>query len=906
MSSKNEVKISSSKKNKNIRSVAAIVKEEEIYYIIDYKNKLKEQSNIIVSSENKESTLSFQKGLSEDNDASSLNQSLVSSNNNNSGGYNYIDGNIEKIVSAFTEKLFPKCSQKGFTICTKLSREYFNKNGGNIDKVKLEKSVNYIHSNKQNYSYNNCIKLDADFIHNFGYILMASYFQFEQYQIHNKKELKTNIKLTLKEPHDVLLDFFNYCQERNYDCEKKGKAHYWDKYSKNYYIPGIFIFLMNIFEKIENLEVNFEDYDREFNDDDLDFFTLFVYNIEFIFYSIKNVKINLNNKIFQRKIYIKAFNEYKSKLKKVNNSIKKRILNIDNLYDIKWDFQTDFIINQHSKKPETKNDIKTKESFDTIERSKTDSINYWNLEEHLDISCEYVRNNTFDREMQKEEESFKSLSNKTLPEYKEINKSKENPMNFIKIILILINGLNRIKDMSKIDLIINNSYSEEISNYFQKEIFEADNDSNKINKLLLSKIKDFHILDLIFSKLIKLKEMNCEINSLDSSTFTQILKIFYVNTTLSSLNISFFTSDISYLQQSLYKLYNISFPDTELNLHGDVEKKILEKLLPIFSTNLSSFFDMLKLKSMKNIGINMDLPDVIENNEKYLLLIIKFIINMIIYIYRKENNNPIEKVILLCPKIILNKDYYPFIDNIFSRIDKNNVSNMKELSFQFQLYKMINIKNIINESLLILNIGNCDIITFESLVNYLTSYKFSINSNLTKISLGLIKSIRNMNRELYSLLYQMFNIKIKNLLELNIFSNIKINNEKEYFAFLNIFNNNWIGKSTFILNENSEEIINKEECNEKRNNIKYLIPFSGENECLDQQEKKKMMNIRKNDEIINDDIFWILKYIFIIRFSCKEIIKNNQSLAKFLTNNILSYIHFTKNMDIQHYINSPN
>ena len=893
-----------SKENKNIRSVSAIAKEEEIYYIIDYKNKLKEQSNIIVGSENKERTLSFQKGLSEENDASSPNQSLASgNNNNNSGGYNYIDGNIEKIISAFTEKLFPKCNQKGFTICTKLSKEYFKKNGGNIDKVKIEKSVNYIHSNKQNYTYNNNVKLDSEFINNFGYILMASFFQFEQYQIHNKRDLKTNIKLTLKEPHDVLLDFFNYCKEKNYDCEKKGKAHYWDKYSKNYYIPGIFIFLINIFEKIENIEVNFEDYDKELNDDDLDFFTMFVYNIEYIFYNIKYVKINLNNKIFQRKIYVKAFNEYKSKLKKVNNNIKKRILNIDNLYNIKWDFQTDFLLNEHRKKPETKNEIITKESFDTIERSKTDSFNLWNLEEHLDISSEYIRNNTFDKEIQNEEENYKSLSNKTLPDYKAINKSKENPMNFIKIILILINGLNRIKDMNKIDLVINNSYSEEISNYFKKEIFETDNDSNNINILLLSKIKDFHILDLIFSKLIKLKEMNCEINSLDSSTFTQILKIFYVNTSLSSLNISFFTSDISYLQQSLYKLYNISFPDVELNLHGDVEKKIIEKLLPIFSTNLASFFDMLKLKSMKNLGINMALPDVLENNEKYLLLIIKFIINIIIYIYRKENNNPIEKVVLLCPKIILNKDYYPFIDDIFSRIDKNNVINMKELSFQFQLYKIINIKKIINESLLALNIGNCDIVTFQSLVNYLTSYKFSNNSNLKKISLGLIKTIRNMNRELYSLLYQIFNIKIKNLLELNVSSGIKINNEKEYFIFLNIFNNNWIAKSTFILNENSEEIINKEECIEKRNNIKYLIPFGEENECLDQQEKKKMVSIRKNDEIKNDDIFWILKYIFIIRFSCKKIIKNNQSLAKFLTNNILSYIHFSKNMDIQHYIN---
>ena len=44
--------------------------------------------------------------------------------------------------------------------------------------------------------------------------------------------------------------------------------------------------------------------------------------------------------------------------------------------------------------------------------------------------------------------------------------------------------------------------------------------------------------------------------------------------------------------------------------------------------------------------------------------------------------------------------------------------------------------------------------------------------------------------EIYSLLFQIFNIKITNLLELNIYTNIIINKDKEYFYLLNIFNNN--------------------------------------------------------------------------------------------------------------------
>ena len=67
-----------------------------------------------------------------------------------------------------------------------------------------------------------------------------------------------------------------------------------------------------------------------------------------------------------------------------------------------------------------------------------------------------------------------------------------------------------------------------------------------------------------------------------------------------------------------------------------------------------------------------------------------------------------------------------------------------------------------------------------------------------------------------------------------------------------------------------------------------------------------MLTIRKNEEIKNDEVFWILKYIFKIRYSCIGSVNRTESLAKYLTNNILSYNHFMKNMDIQHYINDIN
>ena len=914
MSYKDSKEITQLKTNENNKmEINDIFNEEKIYYVIDYKNKLEHQNNKLSKPENNSRALSFQKGSSGGDDESN-NQSIFSSTNN-SGNY-YIDNNIEKIISLFMEKLFPKCKLNGFNISKNISSKFFKANGGKIDKDRLEKCINYIHSQKQVITYKNSVSINLEFIENFGYIIMSSYFEFENYKIMNKKELKSNIKQTLYSKQDVLLDFFNYCTVKKYNIQQKKKSKFWEKNAKNYYIPGIFIFLINVFEKIENIEINFEEYNKKFTEEDFDFFVISIINIEYIFYKVNYAKINLNNKLFQKELYNKSLKEYKYKLKKASNNIKKRTLKIKNLYNIKWDFKTNYIINDCNKTSKTKTipGVDKNNIDDEIQRSKTgfDVSNNFNLPNIESITTKKLsfnkeNNNSYDSE--KEDDPNEIMHNKTNPDLELISKEnneKENFFNFIKIIILYINGLNKIKELSKIDLMLSNSYTEEINSFFKNEILETDNDNNKNNTLNV-KINDFDLLDLLFSKLIKIKSFNCEFNSLDASTFSKIIKVLYINTSIIILNISFFSSDVCYLPQSLYKLYNDSFSDFDLDLCGDTEKKMIDKFLPAFAQNLKNFFDMLRLKSLQDFGINMDIPDIIENNPKYMLLIIKFVINVLLYLYRKDkNNNPIEKVTILCHKLKLNNEYYPFIDKILSDINKNNANNMKELSFQSQFYKVINIKNIIHTSLCILNIGNCDIITFESVVNLLTSYQFSKNSNLRKISLGLVKSIIKLNMEIFSLLFQIFNIKIINLLELNIYSNIIINKDKEYFYFLNIFNNNWISKTVFTLNKKSDDIINMKECINKKNNIKYLVPYNAEIECLSPQEKKKMVNIRKNDEIKNDEVFWILKYIFKIRYSCNEIINRNESLSKFLTNNILSYNHFKKNMDIQHQIIESN
>ena len=164
----------------------------------------------------------------------------------------------------------------------------------------------------------------------------------------------------------------------------------------------------------------------------------------------------------------------------------------------------------------------------------------------------------------------------------------------------------------------------------------------------------------------------------------------------------------------------------------------------------------------------------------------------------------------------------------------------------------------------------------------------------------MVKSLRILNKEIYGLLFTLFNIKIKQLKELSLFTNIVIKHIKEYLYLLNIFNNNWISFCTFTLNPKSENIYKMEQCKNDKNKIKYFVPNCLENELLSPQELvlKKKIDGEKNCNK-NDDAFWYLKYMFKIKFFCTDNNKN-ESLSKFLANNILSYIHFQKNIIIKH------
>ena len=906
-------------------------KEEMYYYIIDSKNilNIEEQNNI-----NENISKYFGLPSNEINEEDLFNKSTTTNSSNTTSFSNKnIDNNSLKLMKVFIEKFYPNCNNNDyFIICKKISSQFYKNN--NEDKNRLENSINYFYNKRQNFQYSSSIDFDFDTINNLGYILIATYHILSDYKILNKKSFRENIKKTKKANQDALLDFYNYCSNKKYNPSEHKKTSFWEKNATDYYIPAIFIFLMNIFNTIETININF--FDLELNEElslneYIDFLSICIFNIKNLFNNINQIKMNLIHTKLQCRIYSIYYDKYSENLKKYNGSLKKRYLKLDYIYDNKWDFNTEFLVEEHrkiyknkiieeKKKEKKKQNLeltKTSLSNDELNESKNNkksrfafffrTKNNEEQENRLTTAKRVKKNSCENNEEEliiktiEEEELFNNNPDKV---YKTIDVNNEIPI-YLKSILLLVYSFKFFNNLCKLELILNDSYLPEFYSFYENEVFDQENKS--INLPLL---KEFHLADIITSRFVRLTNLNIEINSLDSLTFKKILEGIYNNSFLVSLYISFFSSDVTYLQQNIYRLYtsNPSHDDIlkKQKWREDSELKILDKFLDNFCQNLQILFNLIRIKDLQFLGFYFNIPDIIMTKQKYLLTIIKFILNLLLYTTNKDAI--FQKITILAPKIKFDNEFYPFINKVLGNINpKTNNKIIRELNFQLQLYKIINIKNIISESLVILNIGDCDFYTFEELIHNLTSYRFCINSSLSKLSISLIKSLFILDIEIYNLLFKLFNIKISQLKEINLFTNLIVKNEKTYIFLLNIFCYNWISLCTFTFNQNSEKIILSKECESERKKIKYLVPASLENELLSPEDKDFKKKIFNGQPFLkNDEVFWYLKYIFQIRYKCDEIIhenknKNkNKSLSKFLINKILRYLHFEKYIRIEH------
>ena len=194
----------------------------------------------------------------------------------------------------------------------------------------------------------------------------------------------------------------------------------------------------------------------------------------------------------------------------------------------------------------------------------------------------------------------------------------------------------------------------------------------------------FHFL-IFTCKLSNLKEVSFSFNSLDNKSFESIIGLINKNSEITSLKMSFFTPDINYYDNGLFNLWSSKklsirklFKEQKDFLtehHYDKQRNIVyftlhhKQFLDSFEKNLTNFYNLLKTKSFNNLDelvLRFDIPTQILISEKYITLLVKFIINVLIMITFQDNH--IHTLKLLSPELCFNSCKMPYIRQLFKEI----------------------------------------------------------------------------------------------------------------------------------------------------------------------------------------------------------------------------------------------
>ena len=821
-------------------------------------------------------------------DVQKISKEIEFINENKSYIYKDGDGNIIKdivkyILAQFLSKLYPKCYINIGNISHLISKEYYNKNNFSDKKpFKIEENINYFFNSRFEYKYSKVLKINKSFFVNCGKILIKIYSTFKIENITDSGGLKSYRNKILEKNLNVLTDFYSFCSQNGYDPSEVEKTFVWKNLENRYNIPPEFIFLFNIFQEIIILELDLEFCSDILNEEDFTLFAITILNAIYIFQKLDHIKLNLINTHLQCHLYKNYYPSISNLLLQGEETIKKN--NINNnlwLYGNKWNLDQEF---NYEKKLKKMNENKFSKygkivydkysmlyKIESIKRIKLIDISK-EIQRHSSLKLNNINNlkkNFFGdfENISLDDVSFANIrASVPLKKAKENNNYSKDSQIFLiyNVILLIICSFTNFK---KFELITNDFYTNELFNYLKENL-----------KLQIpSEYTKFHILNLLYSQLMKINLFNTEINSLDDTAFKKILKIISKNSFLTTLKISLFSCNSSYLILSLFKIYEKIkskkiiedyISEKGINItYENIENKIVNDLSSYFIENLGLLFKIIKNKvDLKELGFDFDMPNILINNNNYIIPIYKFIINILLLIDNNEKNgtNKIEKLIILSRNTKFDARSEGNINSIFKNIQVyKNCKKLKEFDFHCQFYKIIHINNIISINLIKLSIGDLDSDTFSVLVHYLNSYEFSNKSSLQNLNIKLMDKITEFNVTIKYLLQTLFYIKIKNLLELKLFSNINIKDAFNYAYLIKLLKYNWIPYYTIVLNKNTYR-----KSDDYMKDISFLIfPTIVKNSSDVFEVVSDNKNENKKDYKNDNEIFWILKYIFICKYS---------------------------------------
>ena len=324
--------------------------------------------------------------------------------------------------------------------------------------------------------------------------------------------------------------------------------------------------------------------------------------------------------------------------------------------------------------------------------------------------------------------------------------------------------------------------------------FNFENEILRMLQLHQIYLSDFNLLSFLSEA--KMIRITIDFNCLDNKAFQEVLSLLFKNNDLRVCQLNFFPSENYFIPELLLKLLqdcNSNYKISSINKydkikfgtiepHEDVDIFLFKKLSEYFEININKLFQAISIKSTVNeLSLIFNIPSLLKKIDFYLMVILKFILNIIIAIDNMKLN--LSTFNLQTSNFFFDNNKYPFLedflDNIY--IFLNNEIKISKLTCQMRFINIKNLYRIIPYHVTQLSLGELDLKTFIFLTKYLTSSNFSVHSKLGKLKINLSNTLLNID-ECYEYLIKLLNEYPKGLKEIGINTHLKI--KKEQIDFL--------------------------------------------------------------------------------------------------------------------------
>ena len=552
------------------------------------------------------------------------------------------------------------------------------------------------------------------------------------------------------------------------------------KTKKPLFIPLEVLILREIFEKVKKLKLILKkNYTNNNNDilllDQKDIMNniLILLNLKMIFPHLFEIELDLTNEFILKDIIIFNNNKYEQFLKKIKRNKKITCYQSEN----------------------------KKRIYDLNKKS---------------IFNEQMNNNLID-EFEKLSESVSMMSSVKDYRDEEVKKKQENFMKkYMRSLEMIIIYWYFI---SKLDLIKTFNFTMPI-NLEDKILLML-----KEKKIILS---DFNILTNLSSD--NLIDVTMDFNSLDNKLFQQILHFLLKNDKMRSCRLSFFPPEEYFEPQFLLNLLPKSdngkdnYYINEVMPNEEIENYLLRNLVEKYEFNMNKFFSFfINQRMIKELYLIFDIPNVLNKIESYEIILIKLIMNMLIYIdkFNGSSNQGLICLSIIADNLCFDNRKHPFLDTFLKNMNIYRKENIliKKFTLKLKMIGLTNIYRIIPYNVDYLSIGSFDLDTFQYFVEYITSTEFNLFSELISLQITLSNSIIVME-QCFDLLLKLLTEFPKKLEKICIYTNI-ITDLLDIEKLLKATNYNKIEKIYLQFNKKSIDDINtKKKYGEKFEKIK--------------------------------------------------------------------------------------